>query len=202
MSHLEELARRLLQVRQSRRYTCGDMDGRSASRCGRTPGLLARSLPALAYIVFACEWLAARMFEGTHGRACEQEGRTAVGFGVTEYTVVFRRALRQRTGQRTSRAVWTVVRPFTRPGMDDLAALTDERADVAQVFVVPICSTLALDTAAYEKFLVQSGALNRALRALNGLTFAQPQTAENARKQIQSIVMAAEVNLIVRKMSA
>ncbi|HEY8324475.1 MAG TPA: hypothetical protein VIG77_08290 [Ktedonobacterales bacterium] len=73
---------------------------------------------------------------------------------------------------------------------------------VAQVFVVPIYSTLSLDTRAYERFLTQSGALNRALRALNGLTFAQPQTAENARKQIQSIVMAAEVNHIVRKMSA
>lgn len=95
------------------------------------------------------------------------------------------------------------MRPFTRSGAGDFADLVDESAaDVAQVFVVPICSTLALDTSSYEKFLVQSGALNRALRALNGLTFAQPQTAENARKQIQSIVMAAEVNLIVRKMSA
>lgn len=140
------------------------------------------------------------------GIVCAWEGRTSVGFGVTEYTIVFRRALRQRTGQRATRAVWTVVRPFTRVGagnLTDLADLADESAhDVAQVFVVPICSTLALDTRAYEKFLVQSGALNRALRALNGLTFAQPQTAENARKQIQSIVMAAEVNHIVRKMSA
>jgi hypothetical protein len=129
-----------------------------------------------------------------------------VEFGVTEYTVVFRRALRQRNGQRATRAVWTVVRPFTRFGADELTNLTnltnESAAEVAQVFFVPICSTLALDTRAYEKFLVQSGALNRALRALNGLTFAQPQTAENARKQIQSIVMAAEVNHIVRKMSA
>ncbi len=125
-------------------------------------------------------------------------------FDVTEYTVVFRRALRQRTGQRATRAVWTVVRPFTRCGADDLTELVadESAAEVAQVFVVPIYSALALDTRAYEKFLVQSGALNRALRALNGLTFAQPQTAENARKQIQSIVMAAEVNHIVRKMSA
>lgn len=123
-----------------------------------------------------------------------------MGFGVTEYTVVFRRALRQRGDKRATRAVWTVVRPFARFGADHTA---NERTDeVAQVFAVPICSTLALDTNAYEKFLVQSGALNRALRALNGLTFAQPQTAENARKQIQSIVMAAEVNHIVRKMSA
>ncbi len=124
-------------------------------------------------------------------------------FGVTEYAIVFRRALRQRNGQRAARAVWSVVRPFTRSAADDLTGLTSESASsVAQVFVVPICSTLALNTRDYEKFLTQSGALNRALRALNGLTFAQPQTAENARKQIQSIVMAAEVNHIVRKMSA
>ena len=134
-------------------------------------------------------------------------------FGVTEYAIVFRRALRKRTGstgQRSTRAVWTVARPFTRTGADiaELAAAdasagapTDANT-VAQVFVVPIYSTLSLDTRAYERFLTQSGALNRALRALNGLTFAQPQTAENARKQIQSIVMAAEVNHIVRKMSA
>jgi hypothetical protein len=105
--------------------------------------------------------------------------------------------------------VWTVARPFTRCGADiaELAAAADASTGVdanmvAQVFVVPIYSTLSLDTRAYERFLTQSGALNRALRALNGLTFAQPQTAENARKQIQSIVMAAEVNHIVRKMSA
>lgn len=126
-----------------------------------------------------------------------------MGFGVTEYTLVFRRALRQRNSQRATRAtraVWTVARPIARLGADELA--DDKMMDVAQVFVVPICSTLALDVRAYEKFLAQSGALNRALRALNGLTFAQPQTAENARKQIQSIVMAAEVNHIVSKLSA
>lgn len=121
-------------------------------------------------------------------------------FGVTEYTLVFRRALRQRNGQRATRAVWTVVRPIARPFVRDLAG--EPEADVAQVFVVPICSTLALDVRSYEKFLAQSGALNRALRVLNRLALAQPHTAENARKQIQSIVMAAEVNHIVRKISA
>ena len=133
----------------------------------------------------------------------EVESRTLVGFGVTEYTVVFRRALRQRTGARTTRVVWTVVRPFARVAAAEPTSLTTApTSEVAQVFVVPICSTLALDIRAYEQFLVESGALNRALRALNGLTFAQPQTAENARKQIQSIVMAAEVDHIVSKMSA
>ncbi len=119
-------------------------------------------------------------------------------FGVTEYTLVFRRMLRQRAGDRASRAVWTVARPITQP----FQRVDGPRHDVAQVFAVPICSTLALDRAAYEQFLTCSGALTRALRVLNRLTFAQPQTAENARKQIQSIVMAAEVNYIVRELSA
>lgn len=121
-----------------------------------------------------------------------------MGFGVTEYTLVFRRALRQRAGEGGARAIWTVARPITQP-----AGNADERRrDVSQVFVVPICSTLALDQAAYEQFLLRSGALTRALRVLNRLAIAQPQAAENARKQIQSIVMAAEVNHIVARISA
>lgn len=119
-------------------------------------------------------------------------------FGVTEYTLVFRRMLRQRAGDRATRAIWTVARPITQPAQQT----GEPPRDVALVFVVPICSTLALDRAAYEQFLTRSGALTRALRVLNRLTFAQPQTAENARKQIQSIVMAEEVNHIVRRLSA
>lgn len=119
-------------------------------------------------------------------------------FGVTEYTLVFRRTLRQRVRAGGARAIWTVARPITQPTQQ----ADEPRRDVAQVFVVPIVSTLALDRAAYEQFLTRSGALTRALRVLNRLTFAQPQTAENARKQIQSIVMAAEVNHIVRRLSA
>jgi hypothetical protein len=120
-----------------------------------------------------------------------------VEFGVTEYTLVFRRSMRPRGGGN-SRALWTVARPITQPSEQAPTALRD----VAQVFAVPICSTLALDRAAYEEFLLRSGALTRALRILNRRTFAQPQTAENARKQVQSIVMASEVNHIVRRLSA
>ena len=119
-------------------------------------------------------------------------------FGVTEYTLVFRRTLRQRAGDGVARAIWTVARPITQTAQ----RADGKKRDVSQVFVVPICSTLALDQAAYEQFLLRSGALTRALRILNRLTFAQSQTAENARKQIQSIVMAAEVNHIVARLSA
>jgi hypothetical protein len=121
-----------------------------------------------------------------------------VEFGVTEYTLVFRRTLRQSASDGGSRAIWTVARPITQSPQHANGTMRD----VSQVFAVPICSTLALDRASYELFLTRSGALSRALRVLNRLTFAQAQTAENARKQIQSIVMAAEVNHIVRRISA
>jgi hypothetical protein len=127
----------------------------------------------------------------------DHEGLDAVEFGVTEYTLVFRRSLRPRGGGNT-RALWAVARPITALGEGNGAS----RPDVAQVFVVPIVSTLAMSHEEYEQFLLRSGALRRALRILNRLTFAQPQTAENARKQIQSIVMAAEVTHIVRRLSA
>lgn len=162
-------------------------------------------------------------------------------FGVTEYTLVFRRALPHTTGRRRNhaaglamaqgattaatratrgspgaRAIWTIAHPvvggaFAHATPHDGASLTprathtaqlDAGAGVAQVFVVPICSTLALDGLAYERFLTASGALPKALRLLSRLTFAQPQTAENARKQIQSLIMAAEVEYIVQGMSA
>jgi hypothetical protein len=125
-----------------------------------------------------------------------------VEFGVTEYTLVFRRTLRQRAGDGVARAIWMVARPITQSAQRADGRTDRKKPDVSQVFVVPICSTLALDQTAYEQFLLRSGALTRALRVLNRLTFAQPQTAENARKQIQSIVMAAEVNHIVARLSA
>lgn len=148
-------------------------------------------------------------------------GMMSEEFGVTEYTLVFRRTLPHKAGRRPlrtargmiaqeaqplatraqrtapgARAAWTVVRPLGR-GFG-----AQEQGAAQQVFIVPICSTLALDGIAYEKFLMASGALPRALRLLSRLTFAQPQTAENARKQIQSLIMAAEVEYILQGMSA
>ncbi len=174
-----------------------------------------------------------------------EEGMMSVGFGVTEYTLVFRRVAPRASGHRKprasssvaggassagstastgrarrgtpgARAQWTVAHPLAH-GMlaqmtpTDRAAFRavhgEQSADeshpgVSQVFIVPICSTLALDGVAYEQFLTASGALPKALRLLSRLTFAQPQTAENTRKQIQSLIMAAEVEYIVQGMSA
>jgi len=115
-------------------------------------------------------------------------------FGVSEYTLVFRRALRRRADDALGE--WAIARPL---GVGAAALVSD---DVAQVFIVPICSTLALDSVSYERFLLASDALPRALRLLTRLTFAQPQTIENARKQIQSLIMAAEVEYIVQGMTA
>ena len=124
-----------------------------------------------------------------------------VGFGVSEYTLVFRRGGGQTAG-RAPRG-WTVVRPVaaqlptarrsnaTKPG-----ARTDE------LFVVPICSTLALDHGAYERFLQGSGVLDGALRLLAAVSLRDEETVETARKEIQALVMAAEVQFIVEGMSA
>ncbi len=79
---------------------------------------------------------------------------------------------------------------------------TQSGSGVSQVFVVPIYSALALDGIAYERFLTQSGVLDEAVSVLSGLSLNHPQSAETARKQIQSLIMAAEVQHIVDGMPA
>lgn len=75
---------------------------------------------------------------------------------------------------------------------------TDGKKDGLQhIFVVPVCSTFALDTASYHRFLEQSGALDQA-RAL--LAEGDLQTADGAivtRKKVQSCIIAAEVDSIL-----
>jgi hypothetical protein len=71
---------------------------------------------------------------------------------------------------------------------------------LAQVFVVPICSALGLDGIAYEQFLVESGVLPAALALLATRALTRPIAAEMARKEIQALVMAAEVDNIVSRM--
>lgn len=124
-----------------------------------------------------------------------------VGFGVSEYTLVFKRVpgrKRERVGR-----TWISVRPAlpmhsavsTRP--DSVRA-----TGVAHILVVPIYSTLALETLTYEAFLIQSGIIDDALRLLASMTLSSPNSVETTRRQIQSLVMAAEVQHIVDGMSA
>ncbi len=124
-----------------------------------------------------------------------------VGFGVSEYTLVFRRGGGQATG-RAPRG-WTVVRPVSahlpmsrRSGSARPAGRTDE------IFVVPLCSTLALDSGAYERFLQGSGVLDGALQLLTVVSLRDEEAVDTARKEIQALVMAAEVQYIVEGMSA
>jgi hypothetical protein len=74
--------------------------------------------------------------------------------------------------------------------------------DVAEVFIVPLYSTLALDDLSYERFLRQSGVLDDALDLLASMSFAEADAVETIRKEIHSLVMAAEVQYIVDGMSA
>jgi hypothetical protein len=119
-----------------------------------------------------------------------------MAFGVSEYTLVFRRAL---NSDDEAKAVWTVARPGGRQLVEEIVP---QRQPVAALFVAPIYSTLALDDRAYEQFLWQSGALDGALALLSLLDLSQPEAVETARREIASLVIAAEVRHIVDGMSA
>jgi hypothetical protein len=121
-----------------------------------------------------------------------------MAFGVSEYTLVFRRAL---NASDEARAAWTVARPGRR-GPRSIGENVSCKPDVAALFVAPLYSTLALDDHAYEQFLWRSGALDGALALLALLDLTQPEAAETARREIASLVIAAEVRHIVDSMSA
>ena len=121
-----------------------------------------------------------------------------MAFGVSEYTLVFRRALDVGDEEK---AEWSVARPSGR-GRRTLGESASRKRDVAALFVAPIYSTLALDDLAYEQFLWQSGALDGALALLSLLDLSQPEAVETARREIASLVIAAEVRHIVDGMSA
>jgi hypothetical protein len=117
-------------------------------------------------------------------------------FGVSEYALVFRRTLNTSDD---AKAGWTVARPSRGRSLDNNAP---RQGEVAALFVAPIYSTLALEDLAYERFLWQSGALEGALALLALLDPSQPDAAETARREIASLVIAAEVRHIVDGMSA
>ena len=119
-----------------------------------------------------------------------------MAFGVSEYTLVFRRAL---IAGDEAKAAWMVTRPS---GRHMTAESSFGQHDVTALFVAPIYSTLALDDVSYEQFLWQSGALDGALALLGLLDLGQPEAAETARREIASLVIAAEVRHIVDGMSA
>lgn len=124
-----------------------------------------------------------------------------MGYGISEYTLVFQRvslSIHNRGAHE-----WRVVRPT----QDTLASkrVCSPRtgsAGVAEMLAVPICSTLALDSTAYEWFLNASGVLEDVLRLLQQVNLRDEKSVETARKEIQSLIMAAEVQHIVDRMPA
>jgi phosphoenolpyruvate synthase/pyruvate phosphate dikinase len=107
----------------------------------------------------------------------------------TEHTLVFVQQPADEDSEPTATGVSWEVRNQEH---------TDGKRDGLQhIFVVPVCSTFALDTASYHRFLEQSGALDQA-RAL--LAEGDLQTADGAiitRKKVQSCIIAAEVDSIL-----
>jgi hypothetical protein len=136
-----------------------------------------------------------------------------VAFLVTEYTLVFRRIGGRRPDFSRPYNGWTLARPGLAPLMLDAAsnANADTDADavngrqsgeIAQVVVVPLCSTLALEPLAYEHFLIASGVLPHTLRLLAHVRLTDARAVEMVRRRIQSLVMAAEVQAIIEGLSA
>jgi hypothetical protein len=120
----------------------------------------------------------------------------SVDFGVSEYTLVFRSA----PGGARADSTWSVVRPVQHTRIRKWQADTCQHAGVARLFAVPICSALALEGVAYEQFLNRSGVLDKSLRLLADMPLDDARAVETTRRQIQSLVMAAEVDNIVSGM--
>jgi hypothetical protein len=121
-----------------------------------------------------------------------------VRFGVSEYTLVFRRAL--HSDRATAANAWHVARPSVHHPRKQ-SRRSRPTSGPQQIFAVAIVSTLALDEPAYERFLTQSGVLHEATAVLGTLTFGNAENVEVARRRIQSLVMAAEVDEIVLGMT-
>lgn len=132
---------------------------------------------------------------------------TTVAFGVTEFTLVFRRSSVSPAASTDPYRGWMLVRPaalsalLSRTSGATTNATTDE-TEIGQMLVVPVYSTLALDGSSYERFLVHSGVLTHALGLLARVRLTEARAAETVRKRIQSRIMAAEVQAIIDAISA
>lgn len=120
-----------------------------------------------------------------------------MAFGISEYTLVFRRAHTPRA--EAHQVAWVLTRPCYVAATPEGARPTSA---MAEVFTVALCSTLALEPPAYEQFLVESGVILVALRVMQRLRLDDPRSVETVRKRVSSLVMAAEVRYIASQLSA
>lgn len=120
-----------------------------------------------------------------------------MAFGISEYTLVFRRA--HTPSVNTRQASWVLTRPCYVAATPETTRPT---GTLAEVFTVALCSTLALEPPAYEQFLVDSGVILVALRVMQRLRLDDPRSVETVRKRISSLIMAAEVRYIASQLSA
>lgn len=127
-----------------------------------------------------------------------------MAFGVSEYKLVFRRILSDTAGPDQPTGRWVMVRPDPEipARASGRPSVSTREREIAEVLIVPFYSTLALDDLAYERFLRQSGALDDALELLSAAALAELPSADTIRKEITSLIIAAEVQYIVDGMSA
>lgn len=121
-------------------------------------------------------------------------------FGVSEYTLVFRRVLHAQPDLSSVAGGWIVTRPALMPCPG--VPVPPAAGEVEQVLTVRICSTLAMEDAAYERFLIGSGLPRAALRLVARMRLDDPRSVEMTRRKIQSLVMRVEVRHIADALSA
>jgi|SRR5690348_7197806 hypothetical protein len=109
--------------------------------------------------------------------------------GLTEHTLVFVQDLPAEESVPASTGVnWEVRTSGQR----------DKKGSAVQrVFVVPVCSAFSLDAASYHRFLHESGAIEQARGLLEGADLHTVDGATIARRQVQSCIVAAEVESIL-----
>ena len=76
------------------------------------------------------------------------------------------------------------------------AALSSAVQTIDEIFVVPIYSLLSRTPADYLDFLLHEGALDRAAEVVARADLRHETDAEIARREVRSILTAAEVDLL------
>ena len=112
---------------------------------------------------------------------------------VIEHTLVFVQEMAGEDNGSISTGVSWEVRMSERA--------SSNKPGMQRIFIVPVCSAFPLDTASYHRFLEERGTLEQAYALL---AEGDLQTADGAiitRKQVQSCIIAAEVDSILETYS-
>ncbi len=108
---------------------------------------------------------------------------------VSEHTLVFVQEMAGEDNDSTSTGVSWEVRTPAQAG--------SKNPGMQRIFIVPVCSVFSLDSASYHRFLEERGTLDQACALLAAGDLQTTDGAIITRKQVQSCIIAAEVESIL-----